>query len=142
MEVSEVRRRLRAAIEAGRATAAERRIRSDEAAREYEAFLAEHAVPTFHTFAAAITGEGHPFKVFTPAGTVRLASERSADEFMELSLDTSTDPPEVLARVSRGRGRRMITTERPLRENTRIGVLTGEDVLEFLLQEAPAFLQR
>ena len=142
MEVSEVRRRLRAAIEGGREAAAARRTRSDAAARDYEVFLTDRAVPVFHQFATVLTGEGHPFKVFTPAGVVRLAAERSQDEFIELSLDSSTDPPEVSGRISRGRGRRMVTTERPVRERTPIGDLTEEHVVEFLLAEIPAFLQR
>ncbi len=142
MEVSEVRRRLRAAIEAGREAAAQRRIRSDQAAQEYETFLVDRAVPVFHQVAAALTGEGHPFKVFTPAGAVRLASDRSPDEFIELSLDGTADPPEVLARVSRGRGRRMVTTERPVAGHTQIAYLSEEHVLDLLLEEVPAFLQR
>ena len=142
MEVSEVRRRLRAAIEAGREAAAERRTRNDQAARDYETFLAERAVPVFHQFAGALTAEGHPFKVFTPAGGVRLASDRSPEEFIELTLDTTADPPEVLARVSRGRGRRMVTSERPVAGRTQIAYLTEEHVIDMLLEEAPAFLQR
>ena len=142
MEVSEVRRRLRAALETAREAAAERRTRTDQAGRDYETFLTERAVPVFHQFAAALTGEGHPFKVFTPAGAVRLASERSQEEFIELSLDSTVDPPEVLARISHGRGRRLVTTERPVAGRTPIAQLTEEHVLEFLLEEAPAFLQR
>jgi hypothetical protein len=142
MEVSEVRRRLRAAIEKARETAAERRTRSDQAARDYETFLTERAVPVFHQFAAALTGEGHPFKVFTPAGAVRLASDRSPEEFIELSLDTTVDPPEVLARISHGRGRRALTSERPVAGRTQIAFLSEEHVLDLLLEEAPAFLQR
>ena len=142
MEVSEIRRRLRAAIDTAREAAADRRTRSDQAAREYETFLAERAVPVFHQFAGVLTAEGHPFKVFTPAGAVRLASDHSPDDFIELSLDTGTDPPEVLARISRGRGRRMVTHERPVAGRTQIAYLTEEHVLEMLLEEAPAFLQR
>jgi hypothetical protein len=142
MEVSEVRRRLRAAIEKARTAAAERRTRGDQAAREYETFLTERAVPVFHAFAAALTGEGHPFKVFTPAGAVRLASDRSPEEFIELSLDTTADPPEVLVRISHGRGRRATTTERQVAGRTQIAFLTEEHVLDLLLEEAPAFIQR
>lgn len=142
MEVSEIRRRLRAAIEAARDAAAERRTRSDQAARDYEAFLAQRAAPVFHQFAGVLTAEGHPFKVFTPAGAVRLAADRSPDEFIELSLDTTADPPEVLARVSRGRGRRMVTSERPVAGRTPIADLTEEHVLQLLLEETPGLLQR
>lgn len=142
MEVSEIRRRLRAAIEAAREAAAGRRTRADQAARDYETFLSERAVPVFHQFAGVLTAEGHPFKVFTPAGAVRLASDHAPDDFIELSLDTSTDPPEALARVSRGRGRRMTTHERPVAGRTQIPFLTEEHVLEMLLEEVPGFFHR
>jgi hypothetical protein len=142
MEISEIRRRLRAALEAGRHEAAERRARGDLAARDYELFLTERAVPVFHQFATVLNGEGHGFKVFTPAGSVRLASDRSQDEFLELALDTTADPPEVLARSSRGRGRRLITEERPLRQRTPVADLTAEHVLEFLLTDVVPLIQR
>jgi hypothetical protein len=135
MEVSEVRRRLRAAVEDARQSAAERRVRTDTAAKDYEEFLGQRAVPLFHQVAAALTAEGHLFKVFTPAASVRLASERSHEEFVELALDDSSDSPTVVGRTSRGRGRRMISSERPVREGIAIADLTEEDVLSFLLQE-------
>lgn len=135
MEISEVRRRLRAAIEKSRQAAAEHRMRSDAAAQAYEEFLARRAAPMFHQFAAALAGEGYHFTVFTPAGSVRLASERSPQDFIEVTLDTAADPPEVIGRVSRGRGRRMIASERPLRAPAAIESLTEEDVLQFLVDE-------
>ena len=83
MEVPEIRRRLRASIEAAKRDAQERRGRSDQAARDYEQFLSERAVPLFHTVASALVAEGHRFKVFTPAGSVRLASESSGEDYIE-----------------------------------------------------------
>lgn len=142
MEVSEVRRRLRAAVEEARKSAAERRGRSDDAARAYEEFLANRAVPVFHQFAAALTAEGHLFKVFTPLASVRLASERSHEAFIELALDEASDPPTVVGRTSRGRGRRMISSERPVREHAGVADLTEEDVLSFLLVEITYFIDR
>jgi hypothetical protein len=141
MDVAEVRRRLRGAIESARREAGDRRGRSDAAARDYEAFLAERAVPTFQQLASALTSEGHPFKIFTPAGSVRLASDRSGEEFIELFLDTSQDPPQVSGRSSRGRGRRMIASERPVREGAAISDLTEDDVLTFLIAEIVPFLE-
>ena len=70
MEVSEVRRRLRGVVEQAKRHAAERRARNDDASRAYDTFLAEVAIPAFHTVAQALTGEGYRFKVFTP-GAVR-----------------------------------------------------------------------
>ena len=142
MEVSDIRRRVRTAIEAARLRAAERRARATAATRDYEAFLEQRAVPVFHQFASALVGEGHLFKVFTPAGTVRLAAERSPDEFIELALDDSSDPPEVVMRTSRGRGRRMVSDVQPLRDRAAIASLTDEDVLAFLLKEIVPFVER
>ena len=121
MEVSDVRRRIRTAIDTARARRAERRARADEAARAYEQFLSAIAVPAFHSVAAALKGEGHRFNVLTPAGTVRLSPERQSEDFIEVSLDTERDRPAVMLRSARGRGRRMIETERALREDLPIG---------------------
>jgi hypothetical protein len=96
----------------------------------------------FHQFAAALTGEGHLFRVFTPASAVRLASDRSPEEFIELILDEATDPPAVVGRTSRGRGRRMIRSERALQEGAQIAQITEEDVLSFLLEEISPFIER
>jgi hypothetical protein len=142
MDISDVRRRLRGAIEAARREAAERREHVDAAERDYETFLTERAIPVFHDFANALSGEGHAFKVYTPARSVKLASDRSAGEFIELELDTSEAPPQVIGRASRGRGRRMVTSERPVRSRAAIAELTEEDVLEYLLSEIGPFIER
>jgi hypothetical protein len=142
VEIPEIRRRLRAAIEKARRVAEERRMRTDAAARDYQVFLEQRATPVFHQLAGALKAENHPFKVFTPASSIRLASDRSPEEFIELSLDDSSDPPTVLGRTSRGRGRRMTTTERAIRDGVPIPDLTEEDVLSFLLEEITALLER
>lgn len=142
MEVSDVRRRIRAAIETARTRAAERRTRTDEAVRAYEQFLSAIAVPAFHSVAAALTGEGHRFNVITPAGSVRMSPERSAAAFIELALDTERDRPAVVLRSARGRGRRMIEAERTLREDLPIGELAEEDVIAALIDETIPFVER
>lgn len=142
MDTGEVQKRLRAALADARSQSAARRGRSDDAAKHYDVFLETRAVPVFRQVAAGLTGEGHPFKVMTPAGSVRIFPERSPDEFIEVALDTSNDPPQVVGHVVRGRGRRTMETEAPLRERTPIQDLSEEDVLEFLLREAVAFVQR
>ena len=142
MDVPEIRRRLRGAIEGARRQAQERRARADAAARDYEAFLRDRAVPTFQTLSSALVAEGFRFKVFTPAESVRLVSESNGDEFIELVLDTSQDPPAVLGRTNRGRGRRILTSERPVREGTPVADISEDDVLSFLLAELMPLLER
>lgn len=140
IEPSELRRRLRSAIDQARANAAARRARSDAAAADYDRFLAEVAVPVAQQFANVLSAEGHQFKVATPAGSVRLTSAGSSEDYIEITLDTFEDPPEVVGRTSRGRGRRMISSERPVRERTAIAELNQEDVAAFLLAEIVPFV--
>jgi hypothetical protein len=140
MDVPEVRRRLREAIVRARNEAQQRRTRVDAASRDYETFLADRAVPLFHTFASALVGEGLRFKVFTPAGSVRLASEGGGDDYIELTLDTTGDNPQVVGRTNRGRGRRLLSSERPVKDGSDVASLTEEDVLNFLVEEIGPFL--
>ena len=142
MEVSDVRRRLRAAMEDAKRRSAERRARTDETSRAWEEVLTGTAVPAFHTMAQALTGEGHRFKVLTPGNSVRLALERSAEEFIELALDTDRDNPAVMVRSTRGRGRRIVSSERAVREGTAVASMTQEDVVGILLDELAPFIER
>jgi hypothetical protein len=140
--VSEIRKRLRQALDHTKRANAERRTRTEAAARAFEEFLQQLATPVFRMFSMALKAEGYPFDVFTPAGGLRLMSERSGDDFIELFLDTDTDPPTVAVRINRGRGRRLVTTERPVREEAGVEQLTDEDLVQFLLREIGPFLER
>ncbi len=142
MEVSEVRRSVRAALEAARRQGQERRVRTDRAALEYQDFLRDRAIPLFQTVASALVAEGFRFKVFTPADAVRLVSDSSATDFIELVLDTAVDPPTVLGRSSRGRGSRIVTSERPVRESVAIADLSEDDVLAFVMEEIVGIIER
>lgn len=141
MQVSDVRRRLRGAIETARRNVAARRERTDQAARDYEQFLAQRAIPVFQSLATALNAEGYRFTVFTPADSVRLAAEGSSD-FVELGLDASVDPPGVLLRTSRGRGRRQISTERSVAAGPAIASVTEEDVLNAVVEDITPLLER
>jgi hypothetical protein len=141
MEVSIVRQRLREAIERARRSAAARRARADEAARDYERFLDQVATPLFKQVANVLRTEGYPFTVFTPSGSVRLMSDKSAEDFIELTLDSAGDEPRVIGHTSRARGRRVIEAERPI-ANRAVGELTDEDVLGFLSVELEPFVER
>jgi len=140
IETSELRRRLRSTIEQARSNTAARRERSESAGRDYEQFLEKIAVPVVQKFANVLSGEGHQFHVATPAESVRLISAGSAEDYIEILLDTTEDPPEVVGRTSRGRGRRMVSSERPVRERTAVAELNEEDVLAFLLTEIIPFV--
>src|SRR5438477_525648 len=95
MEIADVRKRILSTIERAKQRAAERRARADEAARAYSTFLEGTAVPLFRQAANVLRVEGYQFSASTPAGTVRLMSDRTAEDFIEIMLDTSGETPHV-----------------------------------------------
>lgn len=139
MDISLVRKRLTETIDRAKKQAAERRGRSDQASRDFELFLQKIAVPLCRQVANALKADGYAFTVFTPAGSVRLMSDRAADDFIEISLDTGGDSPRVMGQISRARGRRVIDAERAIGAPD---ALTEEDLLAFLLKELEAFVER
>ena len=139
MEISLVRKRLTETIERARKLAAERRGRGDQAARDFELFLSKIAVPLVRQIANALKADGYAFTVFTPSNSVKLLSDRSADDFVELSLDAAATPPAVIARTSRARGSRVIDAERAIGAPEAI---TEEQLLDVLLKELEAFVER
>jgi hypothetical protein len=142
LQISDVRKRVIQRIEQARRQSSERRARIDAAEKQYAAFLSTIATPVFRMVANVLAAEGHPFKVFTPADSLRLMSGRSAQSFIELTLDTAADPPAIAGRTSRERGRRVIESERPLAQSRPIDGITEEDVLEFLLEELGPLVER
>ena len=98
-------------------------------------------MPLFRQVANVLRANGYPFSVSTPSGGVRLASDRSAEDYIELSLDTSGDEPMVLGRSSRARSRRIVENERPVAEQT-VAHVTEEQLLEYLLKELEPHVER
>ena len=142
MEIADVRKRVLETIDRAKRGATERRARVDQAAREYDVFLDQMAVPLFRQVASALRAEGHLFSVFTPSGSVRLTSDRSAEDYIELALDTTGAHPQVLGHSSRSRGRRGTETERPLGQGGPVRDLTEEDVLAFVMKELEPLVER
>ena len=140
MEISEVRKRVLETLDRAKRATAARRARTDDAARDYEVFLDHIAVPIFRQVANALRAEGHVFNVFTPAGSVRLMSDRSAEDYIEVRLDTEGDEPHVVGHASRSRGRRVRESERPLADGAAIRDLTEDDVLAFVMKELEPLL--
>ena len=141
MEVSEIRKRLLQTLARAKQDAGERRARLDRASAEYARFLEGVAGPVFRQFAGAIKAEGYVFTLATPPGGLRLESERSREDVIEIELDT-TGAPVVMGRASRGRGQRVVSTERPIRDGAEVADLTEEDVLAFLLEAIVPFVER
>jgi hypothetical protein len=139
MEIADVKRRVVETIDRARRRAADRRARADAAAKSYEAFLTGTAVPIVRQVANVLRAEGYPFDVFTPAGGVRLASERGAGDYLELELDTTDDRPSVVGRVKRSRGRDVVESEQRIGDPLALG---EEEVLAFVLKELETFVEK
>ena len=139
-DVALIRKRLRSEIEQARRSASERRERAKSATRAYETFLEEIAIPTFRQLATVLRAEGIPFDVQTPSGGVRLVSDRSRDDGIELELDGTHDPPQVMLTSIRTWGRRSLRNERPVKERTAIDRITEDDLLEHLIAEIRPWL--
>jgi hypothetical protein len=142
MDIAQLRKQLRFAIDAQRREASSRRSRADEAARQYENFLDEIAAPVFRQMATALTAEGVPFDVMTPSGGVRLTDKARRDDGIGLELDTTVDPPVPVVSVTRTRGRRTLQHERPVKPGVMVGALTEEDVVALLFEELAPWLER
>jgi hypothetical protein len=143
LEAGEVRKRLRQTIEAAKREAAARRAALASEQQAFDAFLENHAVPVLRHVASALKAEGHVFQVLTPAGTVRLQSDREADDFLEVVLDGSKGTPTVLGRSSYVRGSQLQTSEQRIGESAAlVSDLTDEDVFEWVLRVILPFVER
>lgn len=142
IETAEVRKRLLQAIDHVRRTAAAHRADADLASSRFDEFARTTAAPVFRQAAQALRAEGFAFQVFTPAGSVRLASERSGEDFIELALDTARQPVALVGRISHTRGRHVVENERVVFEGPDLERMTDEHVLEFLLEALPPFVER
>jgi hypothetical protein len=142
MEPSDVRRRLRGAIEQARRRAADRRGVADEASRVWGERLPEAVLPGFQAVLNALSGEGFKFSLSTPGETARLSPERSSAEFVEIALDTNRELPAVIVRSTRGRGRRTIASERIVAEGPDIADLTEDAVIGVVIEEIVPFIER
>jgi hypothetical protein len=142
METSEVRKRIKDSLERARKAAGERRARNTDASAAYTVFLQNAAVPVFQQAAGALKAEGYPFVVNTPAGSVRLVSEHSSHDFIDLRLDTTGGRPQVLIRVERMKGRETTSEERALTPGVEVAALTEQDVLDAIAEGIVALIER
>jgi hypothetical protein len=142
MEVSHVRNRLRQAIETSRERGQKRRQQVSDAERAYASFVENTATPVMRMLTNALKVEGYAFTLFTPGGGVRLASDRGRNDYIELGLDATAAPPQVVARISRTRGSRTLDEERPINGGASPDSITEDDLLAFLLDALEPWLER
>jgi hypothetical protein len=141
MEIADVRRGVLETMARAKLRSAERRARADAASRAFESLLSRTAVPLFRQVANALRAEHYNFNVSTPSGSVRLMSDTIAEDFIELSLDATTDAPRVVGRTSRARGRRVVDSEQVVASGDPASI-TEADLFAFLMRELEPFVER
>jgi len=141
MEIADVRKRILETMERAKRRAAERRAETDRVARAFDTFLNRTAVPLVRQVVNVLKAEGYTFSVFTPTGSVRIMSDRNAEDFIEITLDSSSDTPRVVAQVSRSRGRRVVDAEQDVGSGNP-ETITDAELLAFLTKELEPFVER
>ena len=90
--------------------------------------------------ANVLRAEGVPFEAQTPASAVRLVSDRSRDDVIEMMLDTTTDPPQP---SSSPRAPAAAASSRPnglVKDRAPIDKLTEDEVIDGLIEELRPWL--
>jgi hypothetical protein len=141
MQIADVRKRLHDTMARAKQRAADRRGRTEATSRAFDAFLNGTAIPLVRQVANVLRADSYFFTVSTPSGSVRLASDKSGQDFIEISLDTSVDAPRVVARVSYSRGKRSVDAERVVASGDPAQI-TEEELLVFLLEALEPFVER
>ena len=106
------------------------------------AFSRNVATPLVRQIAGSLKAEGYAFTVSTPGRGLRLALDRGRDDFVELALDSETEPPTVIGRIRRTRGSRTIEEERAVKPGASPDQVTEDEVLEFLVSALEPWLER
>ena len=76
------------------------------------------------------------------AGAVRLSFESSRNDFIEVALDTVSNPPVLVGRTGRERGSHLISDEQIIAVHPAIAELAEDDLLAFFLCELTPFVER
>jgi len=142
MDVSELRKRILRSLDDARKDAAANRVAVDQAAKMYEAFLNDVAAPLMRQAVQVLNATGEAFSVHTPAGSVRIVSDKSPQTFFEVELDTGGSRTAVIGRTSYVRGRRgAIVEEQPIARGKSVEQLTEQDLSERLVAEIPKLVR-
>ena len=136
VETGELRRRIHHALEVAKRKASERRAAADTAQAAYAEFLAKIAVPFVRQVVTILRADNHAVTAFTPAGSARVASDRAAEDYVEIALDDTGETPHVVVRTSVQRGRAgVIASTRDVAPGKSIASLTDQDLSDVFVAE-------
>ena len=142
LDTAEVRKQLTHRLAELKKAHALRRGATDAARTAFDTVVEREIAPTVRQFAQALKAEGFPFSVQTPASVVRLVSDRSSENVIDIVLELGGNQPAVVVRTTFARGRRQFEDERTLAEGPAIATLDGEHALAVLLDVIEPFVER
>jgi hypothetical protein len=143
MEPSVLRKRVREAIDAARHAAAARRAAGDAAALAWRSVRDSVVTPAWQQTVQVLRAEGHLLQVSTPGDTVRVRSEKNPQDGVELALESGSQGPFLLQRVTTTRGREVTSDERVAVSGTdTIAAITEEQAIALLLSALAPFFER
>jgi hypothetical protein len=143
MEPSTLRKRVKEAIEGARQAAAARRATADAAALAWRSARDTVVIPTWQQTVQVLRSEGYLLQVSTPSNSVRVNSEKNPQDGVELVLETGSQGPFVLQRVTTTRGREVTSDERVAIAGTEtIASITEEQAAALLLSALAPFFER
>jgi hypothetical protein len=141
METSDVRKGVLDAMARAKERSAGRRSRADASALAFESLLSRTITPLMRQVANVLRVENYAFTVSTPSGSVRLSSDKNADDFIEISFETSGEVPRVVGRTSWRRGRQVIDREETVGPGAPESI-SENDVFAFVMKELAPFVER
>ena len=142
LDTAEVRKQLTHRLAELRKAQTQRRSATDAARTAFDTVVEREIAPTVRQFAQALKAEGFPFSVQTPASVVRLVSDRSSDNVIDIVLELGGRQPAVVVRSTYARGRHQLEDERTLAEGDGIAGVDGARVLAALLDLIEPFVER
>jgi hypothetical protein len=143
MEPSVLRRQIRDAIDGARQAAVARRAAGDAAALAWRAARDTVVIPSWQQAVQVLRSEGYLLQVSSPADAVRVNSEKNPQDGVELSLESGSQGPFLLQRVTTTRGREVRSDERVAVAGTDIiASLTEEQAVALLLSALAPFFER
>ena len=143
MEPSVLRKRVKEAIEAARQAGAARRAATDTAARAWHTAIDSVVAPAWNQTIQVLRSEGYQLQLSMPGEMVRVSLEKTPQDGVELGLETGSQGPFLLLRVTRSRGRDVTSDERVAVAGTEaINGLDDEQACTLLLSALSPFFER
>jgi len=143
MDVAALRKRILRELDrpgAVKPSSADRRATGDTARQQFARLLDTTIVPLLKQTGDILKAEGALCQLHTPSDMVKLAFDRSPEDFIEIMLDTAM-PPHVIGRSSVRKKGGTLVEDRIIGVGKEVEEINDEDVVGYLLPELRKILK-